>query len=311
MVFFRTPLRVMLLLVAAAALVLPTACDTTNDLDSETLPSDGRPSIRRVEPSESSRTGSDSVQLNFSFTLADDEALKRWVFVVNFDTVTLADTLVKDTLVGTLQTRNLSYTVPDRMLSIGTCKNFTFKAYVWDNRGQMDSTEFVYQVCQLPEDSCSPAQTYQLLYYSTGDSIFNPTVGNNRFRFNLLQRNYATTDAASDIRMAANADPDSLSRILTSPNTNPQTVFVVLKPTEFNFGTATWCTLHQAFITHVATSATPVLEVGDVIILDMALPPTPPSTRSHYAAIEVTAVQDMPGSANDYIRFRYKRTSPN
>jgi hypothetical protein len=312
MLFSRLPLRVWLFLTAVATLFLPAACDDTSDLDSEQLPGDARPSIRRVAPSQGSLTGSVADQLDFSFTLADDEALTRWTLLMWFDDNTTPDTLVNDTaLMGTLLTRNLSYIIPDSMIMLGQCKNFTFKAYVWDNRMQMDSSQFIYQVCTLPTDTCSPAQTYQVLYYSTGDSVYSPGAGGNLFRFNLLQRNYATTDAASDIRVLAHATvPDSLSCILSSPNTNPQAVFVVLKPSQFNFATATWCTMHQAFITHTPTVTTPKLEVGDVIILNMALPPTPPSTRQHYAAIEVVAIVDGPGSTGDYIRFRYKRTSP-
>jgi hypothetical protein len=298
------------------AIVFTTGCDKKSDFN-EVLPPDENPSIRRTAPTSGSLQGKADTTLALSYTMADNERLASWCVVLTNPASGSRDTLVKDTLAGTLVSRTITYAIPDTFPA-GTTR-LLFWAYVRDNLGRVDSTGFVYDVTVYAPDTCGGTQQYRMLWYTFAATGRRDTIWNrasiafaNRSSFNLLQRTGTTSDPASDIRETTGL-PGTFNAEFRSPNTNPNNVFVVMNTGNFNFSLANWCFIEQAYTTRLATNTTGRLQAGDIVLLDMALPPAASSPlKQHYAAIHIVEVfDDGAASDNDYIVFEYARTENN
>lgn len=304
------------LLALSMLAVVFTGCDKKSNQD-DVLPTDDNPSIRRTAPSTSSLANVPGTLLQFDYVMADNEKLANWwVKLVHAPSGT-STTLVADSLAGTLVNRTITYQIPDTFPG-GTTRLY-FRAYVTDNLGRIDSNEFVFDVTVFSPDTCTDAFQYRMLRYTleaTGrrDTIWNRASVNNAARtsFNLLQRQWTSSDPASDIRETTQV-PGTFNAEFRSPNTNPGNTFVVMNTNNFNFSLANWCFIEQAFTTRIPEATTGRLAAGDIVLLNLALPPDATSPlKQHYAAIHIIEVMDDGATSDDdYIIFEYCRTESN
>lgn len=292
----------LLLVLAMLAMGLLTACEEEDD--DETLPTDDGPSIARLQPSSASILDTNFTSLTLQYNLADNEQLAYYTLRLEIPSQGVSQVLEQDSLMGTELSRSYTYQPADTFPEGQT--DIFFTAYVFDNQGLADSNQFRLQVVVLPEDTCTNAFQYNILTYGR-DTIYNGAETMGRSSFNLIQRQYAMSDAASDIREGTD-NTGQFARMFISPNTAPQPVFLTFTSSQFNYDRASWCTIEQAFRTHTPSQMTRELSAGDVVLLDMDLPPddaTP--NKQHYAAIHILEVVDTPDDS-DYIVFEYKRT---
>jgi hypothetical protein len=291
-------------LVLLAGIVVLAGCEDDND---EQLPPDGPPVIRRTQPQDSTVVDTPNQEITLSYLMADNEQLSRWEVMLK-DSVTGDTTLLEQAaLTGNQQERSIQYTIPDTF-PLGL-RRLVFTARVYDNQNAVDSTQFLLEVQTPEEDTCTTADQYEMLRYTNGDTLFNGA-GNERYRFNFVQNTYANSQEAADIAEATDSS-DTFDARLVSPNTSPEAVFVMLRPSEFNYDEASWCTLDQAFRTHEKLRKTPELEEGDLVILNMDLvdPVTP--QKQHYAIMRILAINETAMDDQDYILFEYQRTENN
>jgi hypothetical protein len=150
-----------------------------------------------------------------------------------------------------------------------------------------------------------------MLDYTRPDTIYSGVHSNPaRSGFSLIQRAQAVGNADTDLQEISSV-PGAFQARLRSVNNNNAPVFLVFKSDVFSYPAANWCSIYQAFLTHTAVAVTPTLEVGDIVLVDLALvdPITP--EKPHYAILRIVNVEDNPGNDADRIVFTYKRTNNN
>jgi len=263
----------------------------------EVPPADTPPTIVRVAPAASSVTDTPNAQVFFQYSLADKEALLYWKVAEVSPTPTL---LAEDSLFpGTFRTRSFIYTIPryDSLTVI------TIRAWVYDNKLQVDSTDYkiIVDFVRIP-----PEEPYSVLTY-TGDTIYSLLSTTEKWAFDLLLRtNRTSSDAARDIKEVSNV-PGQFSRRLTSPNNGYGKVMVVLNDKFLDWYNLTYTKMDQAYRAGTPVDTTPILNVGDIVLLKMKYK-EPNTNDPQYAAIYIRAINDDPASDEDFLVFDYKRT---
>ncbi len=302
--------RLLLLLTLPLVFV---ACDDDDELPP--LPDDGDPIVVRTLPVDSTIVVSPLEEVRIDYTLADNEQLASWQLrlrtypFADEDLVGQDTILLSENLSGTQVGKNFFFTVPDTFAA-GTITNLVFTATVQDNQEQGDTLDFVVQVFTETADTCMPPNQYGMLNYTTSDTLFAPQSSMSMASFNLLQRTYASNQAAADVRVVDTA-ANSFRPQFISPNNENESVLIVYKPNILNYQQLNWCKLHQAFITNTPMMETPELEEGDIVVLRMDVIDQLTPGKPHYAAIRIVDIVDNIGDDNDYILFQYKRTENN
>ena len=101
--------------------------------------------------------------------------------------------------------------------------------------------------------------------------------------------------------------PTAFAPKFASPNNQllgQDSVFVLTNATRFNYEAATYTSLYQAFFSDALPAReTPVLKVGDYVIVRLIKAPQP-----QFAIMRITEINDVVGVA-DYVRFDYKVTT--
>jgi len=305
----RTPVR-SLLLPSVLSLVVLAACRP--DVDDPGLPADDRPNVTRSAPAQSVVVDTPGTRINLVYQFSDNGQLDSFSVVLRLPAYGTEQVIAEDSLMGTLVDTSFSFLVPedtfdllfptDTVFQLGITE-LVFWAYVFDNQGQVDSTSFTFQVRVDEPDTCDfPDQ-----YTYPRDSLFNGNETNSMF--DLIARTYAFNTAAADIAEISESAGE-FARRLYSPNTNGQEKLIVLNNSSFNYEELSWCTLDQQFRTRPAerVDTTRALVAGDIILLDMALPPDASRpNKQHYAAIRILNIVERPDD-DDYIVFEYKRS---
>ena len=254
-------------------------------------------------------------QVRLDYILADNEQLANWELrlrtypFADEDLVGQDTILVSENISGTQVRKTFFYDVPDTF-STGSITNLVFTAYTADNVGNGDTLDFILQVFTETTDTCQPPNQYGMLNYTTNDTLFSPDAAMAAFSFNMLQRNYAGSDAASDIRVV-DTSTASFNPMLSSPNNDMEAVFAVYKPAVLNYDQLNWCKMHQSFITRTPMMMTPELAEGDIVVLRMDVIDQLTPTKPHYAAAKIIEINDAVGDEDDYIVFQYKRSENN
>jgi hypothetical protein len=292
---------------------------------------DRAPSIRRIAPQQPAALLLPNDGINLSYKVADNEELASVKLyetrltnvrygqdgaVISADTVQgfrRAEIFTKN-LTGNQAIVDYLYTVPS---SIQTFTRIEIFAQVFDTKGQSEVFgPFVISVDFARQDPL--AEYFSILSYE-GDTIYNNQSVSRASGFNLIGRRRTNPSnfnnvAAKDIQESTMTTGE-FKRALISPNNGVQNVFVVLKPNQFNFEQLTYATMLAAFQSNPQTQETAQLEVGDIVILRMALlhQTYQGAFRNHLAAIRIKDFGPIPGQGDpvgddDFIRFDYKRS---
>lgn len=263
----------------------------------EVPPPDSPPSIVRLLPTEPSVTDTPNAKVFLQYGLSDKEALLFWTLreISPNDTLLVIDSLFP--LVST--TRAYTYTIPN----YDSLTEITIRAWVYDNKLQVDSTDYkiIVDFVRTP-----PQEPYSILTYYN-DTIYSGLSATGKWAFDLLLRTNVTSSTASrDIKEISNT-PGQFLRRFVSPNNGNGKVMVVLNDQTLHWDSLTYTKIDKAYRSGTPVDTTTTLQVGDIVLLKMKYQ-EPGTNDPQYAAIYVRSIVDDPNSDEDYIIFDYKRT---
>lgn len=277
------------------------------------IPLDEDPAITVTAPANTRLLRRAGESVTVSFRLADKEALKLFRAVPRiFDA---SNTPVGDALPIDIEVsgQNIPFDFTLTVPALDPYFRIRYTCYVLDTKGAWASTEFWVTI--LP-DPAAP-EPYKVLSYQQ-DTIFNLRSGT-RYAFNFTARtrlpalpgqNLDTLRLQMDIAELSGSQGLWLPR-LHSPSNNVlglDSVFVITNAEKFNYEEATYTTIFQAFFSDPAPALnTPVLKVGDYVIVRLIKSPRP-----QFAVMRITSLKDDGAGLNirDEIRFDYKVTTP-
>lgn len=279
------------------------------------IPADEDPAITLIAPTSNSINLQAGQEFNITFQMADNEALK--VFRVVGRIYDQDENLLGSDVImfeEEISGSNIEYVYTDDVPSLGNYYKIRYTCYAVDSKGAFSSAIFWITVIPTPPDP-SP---YEVLEYKK-DSIFNRKA-NAYYAFNFTSRKAMPKPGQSantldlDIQENSGTGQGQWAPTLYSPNNDffgKDSVFVMTDATRFNYEEATYETIYQAwysdpFDSRIDHSKTPVLKVGDYVIIRLNKSPFP-----QFAVMKITKVFDDGAGVNvkDYIVFDYKVTS--
>lgn len=263
----------------------------------DVLPQDQPPTIVRIEPSVSSITDTAGAKVNFVFKIADKEALASW----KIKEIAPNDSLLyEEPLSGSQElTKYYTYTIPN----YDSLTQITIRAYVYDNKGQADSTDYKIVVDFVRNNP----ETFGILSY-TNDTIYNKQSSTQKSAFNCLLRTNITSTTASRDFAETTDTPGQFDKKFTSPNNNFQKVFAIYNVNTINWNELTYTLIDNSYKVAPTYDTTKTLNVGDILILKLRYKEPGYEAFNQYAVIKINQIYDDPNSDEDYIVFDYKRT---
>lgn len=275
------------------------------------LPEDENPAITLVAPSSNNFLEEAGNDFTVTLQLSDKEALKLLrvvgrVFDEN-DQVMGDDLIIKDVDVsGT----NLAYELTLIAPSLPPYYKIRYTCYAIDSKGAEAGAILWLTVLPAP---INPAP-YVVLRYEGEDFIFNRLLGTG-YGFNFTNREIVPSPVnqnplEQDIAEVS-ASLGAWEPRLESPNNaffGVDSVFVLTDASRFNYEDATYETIQQAFFSDPnPASETPILKVGDYVIVRLTKAPQP-----QFAVMKITELEfDGGGQGNprDKVYFDYLVTS--
>ncbi len=279
-------------------LVLLVSCNKPEPIN-PIIPEDTPPTIIRISPTSASYTDTAGATVTMEFKLADKEGITRWKVVQYMPVDSL---ILNDTILGLPKEHTvvLNYIIPP----YDSLTKIKLRAYVYDNGGYVDSTEYeiIVDFKRVP-----PVELFQLLSY-TNDTIYNGMSATGKSAFNcLLRTNQTTTQASQDFKEITSTSGNFEKRF-TSPNNNYDKVFVVYNTATLNWDELKYSVIDNSFKVANPMDTTQALQVGDIIILRLRYKEPGFESYNQYAVIKINAIQNTANDDEDYIVFDYKRT---
>ncbi len=289
------------------------SCET--DPEESPIPVDLAPAITLIAPTTNNFLAREGEPVAVTFRLADNEALNAFRVVGRvFDqenNIVGTDFIETAGINGTLLDTTYTYLVPT---GFQPYYKIRFTVYVIDSKGASASSLFWVNILPEPDDP-SP---YKILTY-TNRRMFS-RLAPIAYAFNFTSRdsipanNVPSGQIDRDIEESSMTGNDLFPPIpsdfapkLISPNNQllgQDSVFVITDAARFNYEEATYLSIYQAFFSDSQPAPeTPVLQVGDYVIVRLIKAPQP-----QFAVMKITTVQDDPGKI-DFIRFDYKVTT--
>jgi hypothetical protein len=279
------------------------------------IPEDLSPAITILAPATNNFLAREGEPVSVTFRLADNEALNVFRVVGRvFDqqgNVVGTDFIETAGVSGTLLDTVYTYVVP---AGFQPYYRIRFTVYAIDTKGA--SADALFWVNIIPQEGApSP---YKVLTYRNRRTFSR--LAPIAYAFNFTSRdsipanNVPGGQIDRDIEESSRTGnnlfppvPSAFAPKLISPNNQllgVDSVFVVTNAARFNYEEATYNSLYQAFFSDALPSPeTPVLKVGDYVIVRLIKAPQP-----QFAIMKITEVQDVVGVA-DFIRFDYKVTT--
>ncbi|MDX1906086.1 MAG: hypothetical protein SF053_03570 [Bacteroidia bacterium] len=279
----------------------------------EVIPQDGPPAITVTAPANPRFLKRPGEQTTVTFQLGDNEGLRLFRVVPRI--YNEADSLIGDALpqdfdlTGNSQPFTYTFTAP----ALNPYYKIQYNCYAIDLKGAYATTSFWLSI--LP-DPAAP-QPYRILTY-TSDTVYNKRKGID-YAFNFTSRASLPTTPGQNLdplRLQMDIAEGSGSQTAWLPYLNSpaneqlglDSVFVMTDATRFNYESANYTTIYQAFFADPAPATrTPVLKEGDYVIVRLIKSPRP-----QFAVMKVTKLFfDGAGiNVSDYVVFDYKVTTP-
>lgn len=282
----------------------------------EAPPPDSRPSIRRAAPLQPSALVKAGESVKIDFVLTDNQQLEKWKVReirrtnVRYENGEMVSDVAGDNVIleapieGTEYKPTYAYTVP---AEIAKFTRIDLWAYVWDNKGNKDSTLFIVTADFERMDTL--AQFFSILDYSVDTALYSQAVDDTQSAFNLIARDYAQPGniPAMDVQEISTSANNFLKQLSSPNNGTVDSVFVVLTPAEFNYDSLTYSTMRQAFYGNVPSVITRPLQVGDIVILRLTVINVNYNSYHHFAALRIVSIDET----NKFMTFEYKRSQNN
>lgn len=296
-----------LLLIILAALV--GACHEKEPF--ENPPPDTKPAIRRIAPVQASALAKVGEKVDLSYILTDNQQLalvevKEYKLKnVRYEgNIMIAETLAVNTILSNpVQGTEVKFDYPYTVAPVDSFTRIDLWLHVKDNLGNRDSSLFIVTVDFERYDELE--EHFSILKYTMPVKLYSQAVTPAESAYNLIALQYPTPTniVAKDIQEISET-PDVFLRQLSSPNNEMDSVFVVLRQDVFNYDTLSYSTMRQAFYANMPTQKTPVLQVGDIVILRMTIVNENYNNYHHFAALRIIDIN----LTENYITFEFKRS---
>lgn len=299
---------------ACLVLLLLAACDTQTEPIDLPLPVDADPAITIVSPDNPRFLLRAGESATITFKLIDPEglALLRVIPTVydESDNVVAEEDPIDVLVSGTEQTVNYPVTPPN----YPAFYKIKYTVYAIDTKSAFAETFFWLSI--LPDPGAPPV--YQVLTYEN-DTLING-LSDSLYAMNLTARqrvpmmpgiDFNSIRLQMDIAETSGSGQGLWEPTLTSPNNEAlglDSVFAMTNASKFNYETATYASIFEAFYSFPQPSTeTPVLQEDDYVIVRLVKTPQP-----QFAILRIKElVNDGFGvNVRDMIIFDYKVTSP-
>ena len=283
------------------------AC-TRYGLPGDPLPTDERPSIALLSPTNNNLLLQQGTTVGLTFKLNDNEALRVFRVVGRVfnqqDSIMGANFIVVDSVIsGKTRTMTLNYTMP---LGLPQYYKVKLTAFAIDSKGAFSSSIVTANVVFGPP--FPPPYATEGPYNNA--RIYSKLASNGKWNYRFsgglaASQCYTTNIPGQDIAETSTVASGFIRQLRSPNNFNNDSIFVVTDATRFNFDDATYTTIWQAYFSDPSPdTGTPTLNVGDIVVVRLANN-TP---VQHYALMRIKAVNDDSGDANDYMDFDFKYT---
>ncbi len=289
------------------------ACTTPTEPVNLPVPTDEDPAITIVSPDNPRfllRTG-ESTEITFKLIDRESLALLRLVPMVfdESDNLVVEEDPIDIALSGT--ETNYVYTI--NAPTYPPFYKIKYVSYVLDSKGAFAETFFWVSILPPPGDP----EVFQVLTY-TNDTLVNG-LSDSLYAMNLSARqrlpsmpgmDFNSLRLQMDIAETSGSGQGDWEPRLTSPNNNAlgqDSIFAITDASKFNYEEATYTTIFEAFFSFAQPSVeTPVLSVGDYVIVRLVKAPKP-----QFAILRIKElVNDGFGvNVKDLMIFDYKVTS--
>ena len=285
----------LLALLAIVLLATPSCNRNDDDDDREPLPEDQKPTVTLISPDQNYSLNEVGETQTISLRFNDPELLGMYqvfekIIDNNGNVQQQPIKIDEENISGKEFMLDYNYTVPN--IPVYSLIKLEFVGL--DNQGK--SVSFMFNVNVIPTPNNEP---FEVEEFTTTDTIYANTVGNNRNYFDFAgQNNFVLNPTRRDIGDAAGTG--TFTGQLISPNNgSADSVFVVTNAASFNYEQATYSTINAAFNSNPnQLMMTPTLNAGDIVIVKVANAASPPQ----YAVMNIQSV------TFDFVTFMYKRT---
>ena len=264
------------------------------------------PVLQLIKPDSSSLLAYIGEEVDFTLEAADDKGLTLFQILYRVEDAGGAQLQTSTQL----EQMELSETFESIHYSvvIDTFPPFsqiTYSFIVEDQRESRDQVDVVVTVLQSesPSTGIYPTFTYSVrkLWSGASDSLSG-------YNFSTQQAFPSNWENPLSVDITEISTGDTFSAKLSSPNNerlSRDAIFVHLSPTQINYEEADYEDIWSFYQSaDIYTSQSPTLESGDLLIVRLTKAPQP-----QFALMKILSVQDLPGSAQDYLEFEYKVSS--
>ncbi len=237
-----------------------------------------------ITPSELKITLEPGEIANFSINVEAEGGLNRFEIIESVDGA--PSTSLLDSTLGGENLSDISFSYQMPITKKATEIRLVFKVYDAQNNFGSAARSLLISGAD------------SLLTEITGLSLYSLKSGNqNGYLIATDTLVYSDSVFFEDLDLVCTDTTDTLSYTLVSPISNEFVVF-----NSFNYDSATYRTMTEAFDFGTPTTSLSSLQSGDIIITKLSTP-----TLYDYALIKITGINDDAGSANDRYVFSIKK----